>query len=51
VITENEATVDQDEDDNFIVVESQLDVLTQEQVRRLNHCLCRFIFSSAPLSQ
>jgi hypothetical protein len=33
VITENEATVEQDEYDSFIVVESQVSVLTQEQVR------------------
>jgi hypothetical protein len=39
VITENEDTVEQDEDDSFVVVESQVSVLTQEQVRRLNHHL------------
>jgi hypothetical protein len=39
VITENEATVEQDEVDSFVVVESQVSVLTQEQVRRL----CLFI--------
>lgn len=31
VITENEDTVEQDEDDSFVVVESQVSVLTQEQ--------------------
>jgi hypothetical protein len=48
VITENEDTVEQDEDDTFVVVESQVSVLTQEQVRILNHHLCQFILHICP---
>lgn len=43
MITENEDTVEQDEEDSFVVVESQESVLAREQVRKLNHHLCHFI--------
>jgi hypothetical protein len=47
VITESRSTAEQDEDENFIVVESQVSVAIHEQVRILNtlssHFLSRFV--------
>jgi hypothetical protein len=48
VITEKEDAVEQDEDDSFVVVESQVSVLTQEQVRKLNLHLCQVILYICP---
>jgi hypothetical protein len=47
VITESRSTAEQDEDENFIVVESQVSVAIHEQVRILNtlssHFMSRFV--------
>lgn len=40
VIADTEPTVEQDEDDTFIVMESQVPVVTQDQVRIANCLMC-----------